>query len=436
MTKCYTDPNDFAAVSDSAAIQAAVNEAERNGTRRVIVPRTNLRTGKNIWIIDKTILLPSHISVELEGAHLRMADGVFCSMFENSFARQKEGSYAEGTQEGISLLGRAGAVLDGGKHNGLREPNSMKDGFPHISNNLTVFFRNVKNFRIDGITVRDQRWWGIALAWCREGTISNIHFELTERLKRGDPENPWRNQDGIDLRVGCHHIEIFNITGETGDDVVALTALAGSETAFENIYNCPDFDRDIHHISIHHVSAFCNRCAIVRLLCHFGNKIRQIRIDSIMDATPDREEDVRTGVAVKLGENCYCSDPDKMCRHGDLCDVQVSGVLSSALTAVACNCSVKNVILRDITVTEKGKQAFSAAQLIRGAYRDIENPEKKTVAENVLIDGVITSSEEEPFFFHALSAKNVRISHLFTPSEKLYSLHCMEELGEGVVFEK
>lgn len=38
--------------------------------------------------------------------------------------------------------------------------------------------------------------------------------------------------DGIDLRMGCHDFEIENITGRTGDDTIALTAIAGvMETA-------------------------------------------------------------------------------------------------------------------------------------------------------------------------------------------------------------
>ena len=35
------------------------------------------------------------------------------------------------------------------------------------------------------------------------------------------------NQDGLDLRQGCHDIAIENITGYTGDDLVALTDIVG-----------------------------------------------------------------------------------------------------------------------------------------------------------------------------------------------------------------
>ena len=38
------------------------------------------------------------------------------------------------------------------------------------------------------------------------------------------------NQDGIDLRQGCHCITIENITGYTGDDLIALTTIGGGKT--------------------------------------------------------------------------------------------------------------------------------------------------------------------------------------------------------------
>lgn len=39
------------------------------------------------------------------------------------------------------------------------------------------------------------------------------------------------NQDGIDLRIGCHHIDIEDISGRTGDDMVALTGIGITDTA-------------------------------------------------------------------------------------------------------------------------------------------------------------------------------------------------------------
>src|SRR5574344_1171658 len=45
-------------------------------------------------------------------------------------------------------------------------------------------------------------------------------------------ESDVKNGDGIDLRAGCHHFRIWNITGNTSDDTVACTALFHSQKQF------------------------------------------------------------------------------------------------------------------------------------------------------------------------------------------------------------
>ena len=139
MSGCSVTPNDFPTGSDSRRIQMAVDRASQTGCNYVVIPPCNSRTGTNLWEIDETIELPSHICVEIRGAHLRMCDGVFCQMFRNRNAFLDVGRTPEGMQEDIILRGVGRAVLDGGRHNGLREKMSLKDGLPHIVNNLTVF---------------------------------------------------------------------------------------------------------------------------------------------------------------------------------------------------------------------------------------------------------------------------------------------------------
>lgn len=69
------DPRLFGA-TDSETIQNAIGFAKEQGVEKVLIPRANERTGCDLWIIDSAILLPDHITVELDGAHLRLADGV------------------------------------------------------------------------------------------------------------------------------------------------------------------------------------------------------------------------------------------------------------------------------------------------------------------------------------------------------------------------
>ena len=435
----YTDPNNFSASTDSGCIQAAVDEAARNGCNHVVIPAYNKRTGQYLWEICATIRLPSHMFVEIDNAHLRMADGVMCRMFQNSNADAQVGKLPEGEQEDIVIQGCGRALLDGGKHNGLREDTYGKDGMPNIYNNLTVYLHNVRNFKIDGLTIRDQRWWAIAMVFASEGIVSNLRFEITDKAWRKghplNPEHPWRNQDGIDLRVGCHDIQIFNITGETGDDVIALTALAEQGTnpnRTEDVYYCHHLSPDIYNVSIRNVHAFNNHCAVVRLLCHFGNKIYNISMDGIFDTTPEQNpiavsEGQRTACVIKLGENGYHrNDPALGCKHGQMHNIRVSNVFSNALSAVNVNCTVCDAVIRDIHVGSKGFQAVSASFVTGGTHKALDKPDNITRLENILVDGVFFGSEQPdatPFLFNNLLAKNVRISRVFAGNAKLVSVY-------------
>lgn len=106
--------------------------------------------------------------------------------------------------------------------------------------------------------------------------------------------NNMENQDGIDLSNGCHHIVITDITGQTGDDVIALTAIAdkiyypgGSLRSTRVMHS--DWtrrSRDIHDIVIRNVIAHSNLCWTVRLLpveAHIWNVV----IDGVIDTAPD-----------------------------------------------------------------------------------------------------------------------------------------------------
>ena len=63
--------------SDSAAIQTAISQAVAIGVNRVLIPKKKTRQGFTHWEIDKTILLPSNITILLDNCHLRLKDGVF-----------------------------------------------------------------------------------------------------------------------------------------------------------------------------------------------------------------------------------------------------------------------------------------------------------------------------------------------------------------------
>ncbi|MDY5015378.1 MAG: hypothetical protein SO063_04845, partial [Eubacteriales bacterium] len=170
------DPNYYLdAANDAEMIQHAVDAAAADGVR-VTVPRRNLRTGQDIWIIPQAILLHSGSVVALDNCHLRQADGCFDNLFRNANARTERALTRAGRQYDIRICGVGHAVLDGGNHNGLIERNSGQDGRPHIIVNTMLHFHNCERVTLENLNILHPRWWGVTFHYCAQGRVSNIRF--------------------------------------------------------------------------------------------------------------------------------------------------------------------------------------------------------------------------------------------------------------------
>ena len=281
----YIDVNDFSHCQcDSDMIQAALDKAQQTG-ESVVIPKRNTRTGKNIWDISKTIFLYSESILILQNCHLRMADDSICSMFANKNARTAIAIEEEGQQANITIKGIGKALLDGGKHNGLYEVNGIArtvSKYPDhkCSDNCMMFFQNVSHLKIDGIAIKNQRYWGICMYRVTYSRISNIHFESDSNVP---------NQDGVDIMKGCHDIIVENITGCVGDNIVALNATE-DEIYHKVVKNLRD--GDIHSITIRNIMVYgVGGCALIRLLNHDGYRIYNVRIDNVIETSPWSEND-------------------------------------------------------------------------------------------------------------------------------------------------
>ena len=213
----------------SAYITDKIEEAVQNETRIAIISGN--------CIIDTPIRIPSNFTLILEDCHLRLADGCYSNIFVNEHHDTEIGRTVDGMDCNISIIGRGTAILDGGEYNGLSERNHMQNGLPPIWKNNLVLFTNVSGFMIKGISCRNQRWWALNFVYCSNGYLGDIDFcandtaiDAEGNVYHGLKHSKYKeilvkNADGIDLRQGCHHITIENITGFTEDDSIALTAL-------------------------------------------------------------------------------------------------------------------------------------------------------------------------------------------------------------------
>jgi len=355
--KNYITPNETKGRNDSESIRAAIAEAVRTGGMKVRIPRLNERTGEELWTIEETVSLPSGIEVLVDDAHLVLAEGKFLNMFTIGDPNAPGGNTVEGTARSITLHGRGNAVLDGGVYNGLHEKNSNKDGFPDIYNNTTLLFFNADGLTVENLSLINQRWWAITNIFVRNAVYRNIRFraDFSRKDENGvhyPNEKPRtynevyvKNADGIDLRIGCSHFLIENISGFTEDDSVALTALGGGER--RRGYIVEGLDTDIHDVKIHNISTE-SYCANVRLLNDEGNKLYNVEIDgvtSFQELSPSREN----CATIRIGDMKYAKQHSSL---GDTHHITVRNIVSRQTWAVALCKGLVDSVIENITVLE------------------------------------------------------------------------------------
>ena len=348
----YITPNDHLGASDAQSIRNAIDAAVANGSRRVRIPRTNARTGEERWVIDEAIRLPSDIEILFDNAHLVLADGCFCNMFV-----ARGGDTAEKALRNITLRGRGSVVLDGGRYNGLSERNSGKDGRPHISVNTMLLFANVENLVVEDLTLTRQRWWAITNVAVRHARFSRICFAAEfSRVDENGVHHPgeWpthyremyvKNADGIDLRVGCSDVLIEDISGFTGDDTVALTALGGFERRFGWLPE--DLSPDIHDVTVRRVNSETYYCATVRLLNHNGNKLYNILVEDVINRHTEGIH--RSHAAVSIGDKNYA---EQLNAPGDTHHITLRNVRSAAAFGVSLCRYLSDSVIENITALD------------------------------------------------------------------------------------
>lgn len=195
-----------------------------------------------------------------------------------------------------------------------------------------MLFANVEYFSIENLQIVDSHGWGISLEECANGSIKNICFNACMSKMIDGLRNNMENQDGIDIRNGCHDIIISDISGKTGDDVIALTAIAekeyrpgGSLCNTHVMHNdWTKREKDIWNITIRNVTAYSNLCLIIRLLPAMSH-IRNVIIDGVVDNTPESISHFGT---IDLGGDS---------GYGEIFSDSLSGIIVSN---VICNAEI------------------------------------------------------------------------------------------------
>ena len=325
---------DFNGKTDSDILQNAVDGRGADGIV-IIGPRP----GKAHWLLDRAILLPGDTTVVLQNCKLKLSDRCRDNFFRS--ANCGLGIADPQPLQNIHIRGEGLCILEGADH-----PRATGDGgkllhapCPHLKEDLCkmadwipperrtvetmtffdvhdhsygtdandpneshygdwrgigVLFANVKNFSVSGLKVVRSHGWGLSFEACTYGRIEKIEFDATMYQEIDGITMNMENQDGIDIRNGCNHIIISDITGQTGDDVIALTAIANPEfkpggslcTTHVMPNDWSKRDPDIHDIIIRNVIAHSYLCYVIRVL-PADTHIYNVVIDGIINTSPN-----------------------------------------------------------------------------------------------------------------------------------------------------
>ena len=372
-------PNDAGVMGadDAASIQNAVNEAAARGVGKVVIPSFNARTGKPGWTVARSILLPGNMTVVIDNAHLTLADDVYANFFRSANTWTDLGRTAAGELRDIRIIGLGNAVLDGGKANDLSELTHNTEGRPHVRANTPILMVNCRNIEVSNLTIQAHRYWGICFEFCRYGKVSDIRFVAGYDR---------RNQDGINLRNGCREFVIENISGQTGDDMIALSAIDVPRTDMYS-YIVEGMSHDICNVKIRNVrgAAVCH--PLIALRNHNGARIYDITIENVSDtpfADPCGGTELPRYAMIRIGNGIYWTT-----RKSTL--GEIAGITMRELDCrYSVACVVVNNTLKDSTIS--GVRCYgpcAAAVSTRGP--DWGGP--GATLDNVLIDNVRVASD-------------------------------------------
>ena len=353
MERGYFTPNDpgVMAASDSGSIQNAVNAALETNLGKVVIPRFNKRTGKCQWDVDKAIILASDLEIVLDNCFIRQMDGSMDNVFRNFSDDGQQTSTLSEEQHNIIIRGVGNAVIDGGIGNGLTQKTSMQEGRPHIFKNNLIWLHNLREFRLENFTLSNQRHWAINLQYCEYGRITSLNMVC---------RNDLRNQDGLDLRVGCNNILIDSMTGRAGDDFIALSGFLGDALRRP----VEGKSSDIHDIMISNIRATSSECTLVGMRCQDGIKIYNVTVDNVYDVMGTQESlSKATSTLGKLYGNRYAFPwspyaiirighddyiRNKACAPGDVHSIHVSNIHARCNGVIMLNCDIENSTFRNI----------------------------------------------------------------------------------------
>jgi len=391
-----TNANNYCCKTDSDTLDLAIANRGPDGIV-VIPPRvSDIEPERNFWLIDRAVLIPENTTIVLQNCKIKLSDRCRDNFFRT--ANCGFGFPDPAPIRNVHLRGEGLCILEGADHPRATGDSSklQHNPCPHhpadilaidadwvpaerkasgqldfwdVHNHsygtdagnpdesqwddwrgIGVLFARAQNFSIENLKIVESHGWGISLEDCSFGHISRIDFDARMHKEIDGMIMNMENQDGIDIRNGCHHITISDITGETGDDVIALTAIVpnvetyrpgGSLRSTHVMHN--DWsrrERDIHDIIIRNVTAFSYLCWLLRLL-PANTRIYNVVIDGLIDSRPAGHPN---GGTLLLGDGGGYGDNQPESMAG----ITISNVVCNSSTAITLAGYMKDSVITNV----------------------------------------------------------------------------------------
>ena len=248
-------PNQFKG-SDIQRIRSAI-EAAKATTGKVVIPSINAN-GTNLWLLDSAILVPGNMTLILDNCVIQLSDQCRDNMFRSDNVGM--GITDPTGIENIRIIGMGDVVLKGANNpratgDGARiltlNPAAEKEkGNWRVSygsdagkegkkqkgdwRNIMILMAHVNDFKLKNINIENSHAWAVSFERVRHADISDIRINNPEEININGKKVLVSNKDGINLRHGCKHFRINNISGRTGDDFIALSSLDTGADGHDN----------------------------------------------------------------------------------------------------------------------------------------------------------------------------------------------------------
>lgn len=213
-------PNQFEG-TDVERINQAIQAASAKGLR-VVVPRHNKGKGAkpDVWMLDSAILVRDNTILEFENCHIKLSDRCRDNMIRS--ANCGLGITEISPMKNVHIRGVGNALLEGADH-----PRATGDSAKQLGErtygsdagvegqsqtgdwrNIGILLASVEHFSIENLQIKDSHCWAISLERCAFGGVRDIHFDSGGFKMIDGVKETILNQDGVDLRQGCHDISI------------------------------------------------------------------------------------------------------------------------------------------------------------------------------------------------------------------------------------